>query len=143
MNQTYEIFWGENTQWMLIYCNNYWKALKQNCNIWSVCNYLPTIIISNSEACFLILVQISMANIVLLLLKMEVREDMRAAIITASIIPRAPVDRGNRLSSSVGWMSYIKSSKACPETNSWTQRISFLAVLIKIYPIDISSKLHH
>lgn len=143
MNQTYEIFWGENTQWMLIYCNNYWKALKQNCNIWSVCNYLPTIIISNSEACFLILVQISMANIVLLLLKMEVREDMRAAIITASIIPRAPVDRGNRLSSSIGWMSYIKSSEACSETNSWTQRISFLAVLIKIYPIDISSKLHH
>lgn len=48
--------------------------------------------ISNSEACFLILVQMSIANMVLLLLKMEVREDMSAAIITASIIPRAPVN---------------------------------------------------
>ena len=53
---------------------------------------LPTIMISNSEACFLILVQMSIANMVLLLLKMEVREDMSAAIITASIIPRAPIN---------------------------------------------------
>lgn len=106
---TQEKFWGKNTQWMQIYCYKLLYSFRNNCYIWTICNYmyLPTIMISNSEACFLILVQISMANIVLLLLKMEVREDMRAAIITASIIPRAPVDRSNRLWSYIGWMSYI------------------------------------
>ena len=36
----------------------------------------------------------SMVKRVLLLLKMEAREDMRAASITASIRPRKPVQRG-------------------------------------------------
>ena len=40
------------------------------------------------------LVQISMVNMVDDELKMEVREDMRAAIITASIMPRAPGQEG-------------------------------------------------
>ena len=40
------------------------------------------------------LVHISMVNMVDEELKMEVREDMRAAIITASIMPRAPGQQG-------------------------------------------------
>lgn len=46
--------------------------------------------ISSSEAFFLTNVHMSMAKIVLLLLKMEVSEDIKAANITASIKPRAP-----------------------------------------------------
>lgn len=42
-----------------------------------------------------------MVNIVLLLLKMEVREDMRVVIIIVSIIFRVFVDRGN------GFLSFI------------------------------------
>lgn len=45
---------------------------------------------SRSKACGLMRVQMSMVNRVLLLLKMEAREDMRAASITASIRPRKP-----------------------------------------------------
>ena len=53
--------------------------------------YLPTIITSSSEAFFLKCVHRSMANIVLLLLNIEVSDDIRADNITANIIPRAPV----------------------------------------------------
>ena len=52
---------------------------------------LPTTRSSVSEGLFLTLVQMSMVKMVEEELKMEVREDMRAAIITASIRPRAPV----------------------------------------------------
>ena len=52
--------------------------------------YLPTIMSSLSVACGLIRVQMSMVKRVLLLLKMEAKEDMRAASITASIRPRKP-----------------------------------------------------
>ena len=45
---------------------------------------------SASEAFLLILLQMSMVKMVELLLKMEVREEMRADIITASIRPRRP-----------------------------------------------------
>ena len=62
--------------------------------------YLPTIISSMSEAFLRIRLQISMVKIVEDELKMEVREDMRAAIMTASMTPRAPV--GISLSTSVG-----------------------------------------
>lgn len=41
-------------------------------------------------ACGLMRVQMSMVNRVLLLLKMEAKEDMRAANITANIRPRKP-----------------------------------------------------
>lgn len=43
-----------------------------------------------------------MVNIVLLLLKMEVREDMRVVIIIVSIIFWVFVDRGNRFLSFIG-----------------------------------------
>ena len=52
-----------------------------------MCTYLPTIISSISLAFFLICLQMSMVKIVELLLNMEVREDMRADIITANIKP--------------------------------------------------------
>ncbi len=58
--------------------------------------YLPTIMSSRSVACGLMRVQMSMVNRVLLLLKMEAKEDMRAANITASIRPRKPVQRDGR-----------------------------------------------
>lgn len=47
-------------------------------------------------ACGLMRVQMSMVNRVLLLLKMEAKEDMRAANITASIRPRKPAQRDGR-----------------------------------------------
>lgn len=50
----------------------------------------PTIMSSLSVACGLMRVQMSMVNSVLLLLKMEAKEDMRAASITANISPRSP-----------------------------------------------------
>ena len=53
-------------------------------------NYLPTTICSLGEAFFLILIQISIVNIVLLELNIDVNEDIRAANMTANIIPRAP-----------------------------------------------------
>lgn len=56
-------------------------------------NYLPTIMSSRSWACGLMRVQMSIVNKVLLLLKMEAREDMRAANITANIRPRRPAER--------------------------------------------------
>lgn len=52
--------------------------------------YLPTIMSSHSEARDLKLFHRSMVKMVLALLKMEVSEDMRAAIITAIIKPRSP-----------------------------------------------------
>lgn len=64
---------------------------------------------SLSLACGLKRVQMSMVNRVLLLLKMEVREDMRAAIITAIINPRMPGEdrhRYNRLKSEIGRVKF-------------------------------------
>lgn len=55
--------------------------------------HLPTIRSSRSPACGLTRVQMSMVNRVLLLLKMEAKEDMRAASITANIRPRNPAGR--------------------------------------------------
>lgn len=57
-------------------------------------DYLPTTMSSRSVAWGLMRVQMSMVNRVLLLLKMEAKEDMRAASITASIRPRKPPCRG-------------------------------------------------
>ena len=51
---------------------------------------LPTMSSSVSEGFLLNLVQISMVKMVEEELKMEVREDIRAAIITANIRPLAP-----------------------------------------------------
>lgn len=48
---------------------------------------------SLSVACGLMRVQMSMVNRVLLLLKMEAKEDMRAANITANMRPRKPAKR--------------------------------------------------
>lgn len=56
--------------------------------------HLPTTMSSLSAAWGLRRVQMFMVNRVLLLLKMEAREDMRAASITASISPRKPAGRG-------------------------------------------------
>ncbi len=53
-------------------------------------NNLPTTMSSQSLALGLALFQMSIVNIVLLELKMDVSDDMRAAIITANIRPRAP-----------------------------------------------------
>ena len=52
--------------------------------------HLPTIITSSSEARRRMWVHTSMAKIVADELKMDVRDDISADIITASIIPRAP-----------------------------------------------------
>lgn len=57
---------------------------------WDNLFYLPIIMTSSSEAVFLICNQMSIANIVQLLLNMEVRDDIRAANITANIKPLAP-----------------------------------------------------
>lgn len=57
--------------------------------------YLPTIINSRFFAFGRMRRHISMVNIVLPLLKMDVNELMRAAIMTAIIRPRAPVTRHN------------------------------------------------
>lgn len=51
---------------------------------------------SRSAACGRMRVQMSMVNRVLLLLKMEAKEDMRAANMTASISPRNPAQRERR-----------------------------------------------
>lgn len=53
-------------------------------------SYLPTTISSHSEALVLKLFHRSMVKMVLALLKTEVSEDMRAAIITAIINPLSP-----------------------------------------------------
>ena len=52
--------------------------------------YLPTSMISMSDASFLIFSQISRVKIVLLLLKMDVSDDINPLSITASMTPRAP-----------------------------------------------------
>lgn len=52
--------------------------------------YLPTSISSHSDALDRNVFHRSIVKMVLALLKMEVREDMRAAIITAIIRPRSP-----------------------------------------------------
>lgn len=54
--------------------------------------YLPTMRSSRSAACGLRRVQMSMVKRVLLLLKMDAKEDMRAANITASMRPRKPAE---------------------------------------------------
>ena len=53
-------------------------------------NILPTIINSQSFDFGLILFQMSIVNIALLELKIEVKEDIKAAIITANMSPLAP-----------------------------------------------------
>ncbi len=53
-------------------------------------SYLPTIMSSHSEAVRRMFLQRSMVKMVLELLNMEVREDMRAANITAIINPLRP-----------------------------------------------------
>lgn len=58
--------------------------------------HLPTSRSSLSVAWGLMRVQMSMVNRVLLLLKMEAKEDMRAASITANIRPRNPAQRDAR-----------------------------------------------
>lgn len=57
------------------------------------CLYLPTTMSSLSDACRLMRSQMSIVKRVLLLLNIEVREDMRAAIITAIIRPRIPAGK--------------------------------------------------
>lgn len=59
--------------------------------------YLPTTISSCSDACLRKRCHTSMANRVLLLLKIEVSELMRAAMITAIIRPRSPRQRQRRV----------------------------------------------
>lgn len=60
----------------------------------------PTIRSSTSVACLRILVQMSMVKMVEEELKMEVREDIRAANITANINPDNPSDKFNTYMSS-------------------------------------------
>ena len=69
---------------------------------------------SASEAFFLILLQMSIVKMVLLLLKMEVREEMRADIMTANIKPRSP--SGIRRSTNVG--KAMLEQLSCPQL-SW------------------------
>lgn len=57
------------------------------------CFYLPTTMSSLSDACRLMRSQMSIVKRVLLLLNIEVRDDMRAAIITAIIRPRIPAGK--------------------------------------------------
>ena len=61
--------------------------------------YLPTIMSSISLAFFLNCLQISMVKIVELLLKMDVSDDIKADIITASMRPRAPSGMSSMTSS--------------------------------------------
>lgn len=65
---------------------------------------------SCSEAFLRTLCQISMAKSVLLLLKMEVRELMRAAIITAIIRPRSPGKPGMTIGYSVSAFALLLQS---------------------------------
>lgn len=74
---------------MLVFCNI--ECYRKHAAL-----YLPTTMSSRSVACGLIRVQMSMVNKVLLLLKMEAKEDMRAASITASIRPRKPGQKHDR-----------------------------------------------
>lgn len=74
---------------MLVFCNI--ECYRKHATL-----YLPTTMSSRSVACGLIRVQMSMVNKVLLLLKMEAKEDMRAASITASIRPRKPGQKRDR-----------------------------------------------
>ena len=55
--------------------------------------HLPMTISSRSEAFFLMSFHMSMVKIVDAELKMEVREDMSAASMTASIKPRIPEEK--------------------------------------------------
>lgn len=72
--------------------------------------YLPTIMSSRSAACGRMRVQMSMVNRVLLLLKMEAKEDMRAANMTASISPRNPAQRGRRRGQSEDQRKVLKGT---------------------------------
>lgn len=82
--------------------------------------YLPTMMSSRSVACGLMRVQMSIVKRVLLLLKMEAKEDMRAANITASIRPRNPAQvcgrkegvwkKRGRLEEGLGWDTGKKRS---------------------------------
>lgn len=68
--------------------NNFIK--RTNHSLKYTVRYLPTIINSTSLAFFLILHQISMVKMVLLLLKMDVKEEIKADIITDNINPLSP-----------------------------------------------------
>ena len=67
-----------------------WSETQTVCFLTHRLIYLPTIICSFSEQCFLIRVYISTVKRVLALLNMESRSLIRAAIITAIIKPRKP-----------------------------------------------------
>lgn len=56
-----------------------------------ILTYLPTIINSTSDDLVRILLQISIVKIVLALLKIDVKDDMRADIMTAIIKPLRPL----------------------------------------------------
>ena len=67
----------------------------------TITNARPTTSNSESDAFLRILVQISMVKMVDAELKMDVRDDIRAAIITANIMPRRPENiqvRENKIS---------------------------------------------
>lgn len=74
--------------------NYLFKEVYDKCSLTSVPRgcpvYLPTNSSSLSEACGRCFFQMSMVKMVELLLKMEVSEDIRAAIITAIISPLKP-----------------------------------------------------
>ena len=55
----------------------------------------------------------SMVNRVLLLLKIEAKEDMRAANMTASISPRNPAQRGRRRGQSEDQREVLKGATTC------------------------------
>ena len=70
---------------------NYTQTDKQTqTHIYRCHHPAKTIYVLTSEAWALILRQMSIVNIVVAELKMDVCEDMRAAIMTANINPRAP-----------------------------------------------------
>jgi len=68
-------------------CLNHFGTSQQARCLLTTTNSLPTIISSISLAFFRILLQMSIVKIVELELKMDVKDDMRAEIITASIRP--------------------------------------------------------
>jgi len=64
------------------------ESVKKHGSLWGFLHYyLPTIISSTSDEFFLILLQMSIVKMVLLLLKIEVKEEIKADIITANIKP--------------------------------------------------------
>lgn len=72
---------------ILCYTHNQCIPITKILILWMCDIYLPTIISSISVALLLTLLQISMVNIVELLLKIDVSDDIKADIITASSRP--------------------------------------------------------